>query len=271
MCYAQYAFAQGMQAQAASAAAHFFDLVPLPAAMEIDDGVAFQKLYLEYLKARLGPPVGYKAALTTVASQRRFKAQQPVLGVLLRDMVLESPAALPRKFATRPLLEADLMVRVGKADIETAETDQEILGCLDVVAPFVEIPDLLFAPAVDLNSKQLEAVNVGARFGVMGQQVELRNMGDAFKQLASFEVELEGSDGVRRMRGQGSNLMGHPLNVVRWIRDRLKEKGGKLLPGDWLSLGSVTGLQAVVPGSEVRVRYLGLGGSENLEIIIKFN
>ena len=71
---------------------------------------ALRRAVVAELVPRLGPVVGYKAALTSVAAQQRMGVPQPLLGSLLRDTLLPGPVL----HISRPVLvEADLLVRVG--------------------------------------------------------------------------------------------------------------------------------------------------------------
>jgi 2-keto-4-pentenoate hydratase len=60
-----------------------------------------------------GRVVGYKAALTNAALQKRFGASAPVRGVLLTPMpTMESALPVRGEFGVRPVFEADLLVEV---------------------------------------------------------------------------------------------------------------------------------------------------------------
>ena len=58
-----------------------------------------------------------------------------------------------------------------------SDTRQGLPVPLHSVAPFVEIPDLLYAPGIVLDANRLEAVNAGARCGVMGQDIMTKGYG----------------------------------------------------------------------------------------------
>ena len=58
-----------------------------------------------------------------------------------------------------------------------------------------------------------------------------------------------------------------PLNVVRWLRDQLKQSGKELLPGQLLSLGNIGIIRQLHEGSprgpayesnQFRLEYYGL-------------
>jgi len=72
------------------------------------------------------------------------------------------------------------------------------------------------------------------------------------------------------VEGLGSNVLGHPLNVVLWIKDSLNAEGTFLRNGDLLSLGTITKLLPPKPGTTIRARYIDLDPKGPVEISVKF-
>lgn len=211
-----------------------------------------------------GSVVGYKVALTNPNAQAQLGVSHPLYGFLLENMLLENGASLPMEFGSRPQAEGDLMVRVGSADINQADTDLELLAALDAVIPFLELPDLIYEPDANVNAGALVAVNVGARYGVVGDPVDLAADESGLDQLATIRVVLNNAQGQFLAEGSSDALLGHPINAVRWLRDTLNSQGVELRPGDLLSLGSVTSLVSLeetdIQGIEAR--YFGLESAE---------
>lgn len=206
----------------------------------------------------LGPIVGYKAAFTSAPAQERFGLTEPLYGFLLEEMLLDSEATLPVDFAARPLAEGDLLVRVGSADINTAQTDAEILAALESVIPFIELPDLLYEENAVIDAGAVVAINLGARSGVMGDPIPLAPTEDWQARLGNISVQMRNTDGQTIGTGESSTLLGHPLNVVRWLRDTLATQGLALRPGDVLSLGTITPPVPVEANTTLTVEYYGL-------------
>ena len=217
---------------------------------------------------QLGPVVGYKAGLTSAPAQARFGVSTPVRGTLLRDMLLQNGATLDAAFGARPMVEGDLLVRVRSGAIHDATTRAEALAALDMVIPFLELPDLMVAPGVSLDGNAITAINVGARYGIMGMPIPLS--GDGWlERFGKLEVMLLDQDGDEIATGGGADLLGHPMEVVLWLARSLERDGIRLKPGDLLSLGSLTPL---IPAREGRVRaiYKGLSPAGDMEIRVRF-
>lgn len=221
-----------------------------------------------------GSIVGYKVALTNPAAQAQLGITHPVYGFLIESMLLDSGSTLPIKFGSRPQAEGDLMVRVSSAEINQAETDLELLAGLDAVIPFLELPDLIYQENASVNAGALVAVNVGARYGIMGAPVTLAATEGGLEQLANIRVVLSNHRGQFLAEGDSTALLDHPINAVRWLRDTLKSQGVELKPGDLLSLGSVTQLvpldtQSGIAGIEAR--YFGLDATErSIDLEVSF-
>jgi 2-keto-4-pentenoate hydratase len=245
---------------AASLAEHY--LLGYPA-MVVTQNLGFrqvnqvQLLFVRRLSEDLGPVVGYKAALTNPTAQARFQLTHPLYGFLLEDMVLDSGATLPADFAVTPMAEGDLMVRVKDASINQATTDAELLAALDAVIPFIELPDLIYANPAQVNASALVAANVGARYGVMGEAIALEPTDDWQTRLGNIRVVIKNGQGQYLTEGT-SRALGHPLTIVRWLRDTLNSQGIELRPGDLLSLGTLTPILNVEADMVLEAEYFGL-------------
>lgn len=204
----------------------------------LDQAYQIQRQYVHRLSARLGSRRGFKVAMSSLAAQRHFGVSEPLYGVLLNDMLLQSPARLPVRFGARGLLEADLLVRVKDNGINDVTAIEELLTHLDAVIPFVELPDPLWSGP--LSAARLVAVNCGARYGVLGEPVAFKEDRNWRQGLAEVSVELRGPKGELVAAGSGDALLGHPLTAVFWLVKRLQQDGLALNPGDLLSLGSLT-------------------------------
>jgi 2-keto-4-pentenoate hydratase len=251
----------------------YFTKIPVeivPSSLTPEQGSAVQAEFVRFLKPHLGNIIGYKAALTNKVIQERFNVSQPVLGVLLEKMLLQSGTTVSANFGAVPRLEGDLMVRVGSEKINKAKTPAETLQYLDAVIPFLELPDLIYAANVKVNGSLLQAINAGARLGIVGQPIPLNASEGWEKRLNQIEVIIFDESGKELARGKSSALLGDPLEVVFWIKNNLQQQGKSLKKGDLLSLGSITPLLPVAPGKTIYARYIGLMPNRPLDIFVHF-
>ena len=225
----------------------------------LDEAYQFQDKVVKLLAPDWGPPAGYKAALTSKTLQARFGTDQPVLGVVMQQMLLRDRVLLDDGFAIRPVVEADLMVMVKDESINTAETMEDLLAALDGIHPMIEVADLMFVEGATINPFWLTAINAGARFAVVGDP--LRVVGsdtNLITRLPDVRATVMDKQGQVLASGTGDRLMEHPLNAVRWIRDEVKRRGGSLHAGDVLWLGALTDPFPAQPGESYQVLFTGL-------------
>jgi 2-keto-4-pentenoate hydratase len=242
--------------------------LPTPDGLD-DKGAACARARLnDALEARYGPPAGYKAGLTNPAVQKRFNATAPVWGALYAPMLLDSGATVDAAFGTRPLFEADLLVRVADVGINQARSAEDVLAHIDAVIPFIELPDLMVDNPAKLNGAVLSAVNVGARLGVMGTPVPVQRTAEFSNGLRDGLIVIA-ANGAELDRGRGSDVLGHPLNAVVYLTQALAAEGRTLKKGDLLSLGSFSKLMPPKPGQTVDVVYQGLPGTPKVQVTFR--
>ncbi len=251
----------------------YFHLKPLTAgfAGSPQEGADLGREFAIRLEPHIGEIVGYKAALTSRANRKKFGVKQPILGRLLKRMLLENHTTIPFPFAARPALEGDLLVRVSDEAINRARTKKEALAAIEGFYPFLEIPDLMYKPGIRLDGGDIAAINAGARYGVMGPIFLTQSKDDWRRRLRRIEVVILDSSGKELARGNSRQLMGDPLKAVLWIRDAVLDQGGKLKKGDFLSLGAMTPPVPVKAEGTYRARFTGFGTGEPVEISLVFD
>jgi 2-keto-4-pentenoate hydratase len=230
---------------------------PLPVTT-LEQAYAYQFALLQEMSGEWGQPVGYKAALTSPALQRRFRAERPVLGVLTDRMLLKDRHTFDEGFAARPVLEADLIAFVGDEAINGAATRADLLAAIDGFHPVIEVPDLVFMDGVTPLPLWLTAINAGARHVLVGDPALREDFDDWEERLPLIQASVMDRHGQVLARGGADRLMGHPLDAVAWIRDEVIQRGGRLKKGDVLLLGSLTDPIPVEPGRSYQVLFTGL-------------
>lgn len=227
--------------------------------MTMDEAAKVQAQFSTLVSADLGDVVGYKAALTNPAVQKRFEYDRPLRGALYAKMILPGGAKVPAAFGARPVYEADLVAVVGDAaKLMSAKSPLEALEGIAVFRPFIELPDLVFDPQVKLDGGLLMAINAGARLGVLGESVRLPATDESVKRLAHMQVDVLDQTGTRLGGGKGADVLDNPLNAVLWLAESLRVEGKSLKDGDLLSLGSFSALLPPKAGVTSTVRYTGL-------------
>jgi 2-keto-4-pentenoate hydratase len=258
---------------AAELATHFLNKTAasdLIHGITLNEAMQIQAKYVSLISEEYGPVIGYKAGLTSAVAQKTFGVSHPLRGTLLKNMLIESGTVMKANFGVRPLHEGDLILRVKDNGINKAKTPMEALRHIDAALPFIELPDLLYEKGVKINGPKLAANNVAARYGVVGNPILIKPTKEWYDRLEKFKLQILDEKGTVVVEGLGSNLLGHPLTVVLWIKDSLNAEGILLKNGDLLSLGTITKLMPPKPGITVRARYINLDPKGPVEISVKF-
>lgn len=229
-----------------------------------------QEQFTKEISKSLGQIVGYKAALTNPKAQEIFNVSQPLRGVLLEKMLWENGSVISPKFGSRPIGEGDLIMRVGSTEINNAKTPRETLKYLDAVIPFIELGDLVYSQEIKLDAPALLAINVGARAGILGKPIPVADTDEWENRLKNLQIKILDENGKVLTSGNGSNLLGNPLNVVLWIKNSLQAERKELKKGDLLSLGSITSFIPITSNSTIRAQYIDLEPNKTVEIFVKF-
>lgn len=244
-----------------------------PEGLSNADGVCTRAKVNALFGQLLGRVVGYKAGLTNPAVQKRFNAAEPVWGKLYEGMVLDDGASVPAAFGARPLFEADMLVRVKSKAINRARTPVDVLDAIDQIIPFIELPDLVVLAPPKLNSAAVSAINAGARLGVAGKPIAVPvTRGERYAMLDALRdmtVVLTDGSGTELGRGNGSDILDHPLNAVVWLATALTREGLAMQPGELISLGSFSPLLPPKPGQKVTVTYYGLFGAPQVSVVFR--
>jgi len=257
--------------QAAALVANYLNKQPAanPEGLSDADAACTRAKVNRFLVQQTGAKVvGYKAGLTNPAVQKRFNASAPVWGVLYEPMLLKDGATVEAAFGARPLFEADLLVRVSDARINQAKTPEQVLQYIDQVIPAIELPDLVVEAPPKLNGAAIAAINVGARYFVMGAPIAVQRTPQFGNALASMKIVVMGG-GDDLDKGFGSDVLDHPLNAVAWLAQDMARQGLALKKGDLVSVGSFSKLMPPKPGLKVEVQYQGLPENPSVKVVFK--
>jgi 2-keto-4-pentenoate hydratase len=257
----------------AAIAAKWIDKQPLrglSSAMTLFDAECARERFVAQLRAHKdygGRIIGYKAALTNAAVQKRFGASAPVRGVLLsRMLTMETALPVSGDYGARPVFEADLLVEVGDDAINEARTPLEALKALSRVQPFIELADLVVAEGEPLNAAVITAINAGARGGYFGPGIVVEATQAFADALRDMRVVMTDGEGNELANAPGAAIMDHPLHAVLWLIDDVRKSGGRLRVGDKLSLGAFSTPMPPKLAIRIKVRYIGLPGDPEINL-----
>jgi 2-keto-4-pentenoate hydratase len=175
--------------------------------------------------------VGRKVGLTNPIVQERAGVDEPDYGIVLDDMVFESPVVRPRSAYIHPKIEAELAF-VLKHDILTADLEA-IEAAIDYVTTAIELVDNRY---FDYRMNIVDTIaDNAACAGLVTGPVQV-----PYGEIDLREVEMILYRGDEELtRGLASNVMGNPINAMQWIAETSLRIGKPLLAGEIVLSGSI--------------------------------
>ncbi len=230
-----------------------------PPGMTLADATCARDRLVASLAQPWGDRVGWKVGLTNPAAQARFGVPHPVAGAIFHGTLrARSGAEIPAGFGIVPAVESDLLVRVRDEGVNEAGADPiALLRHLDAVIPFIELPDLVHGAGTAWSGPLLVSINVGARLGVVGEEIPVQATAEFAARLASMEVSLT-DQGQEVARAPGRALLGHPLAALAWLVEDLRAQGRRLRAEEYVSLGGFSPALPVQAGHDYTATYTGL-------------
>lgn len=214
--------------------------------------------------------IGYKVALTNIEIQEKFNLTEPVRGTIYKSNVRVGSGYFTDRLGIRPVIEGDLLVRIGSDKINSATTIEEAIEYIDQIIPYIEIADLFYKDGIKLTDKALIAVNAGANIGFMDSILRKVDGTDWLNKLKNFTVLIYNEKGEEILSGGGENILNHPLESLMWLVKDLKKDNIALKKGDLISLGSFTKFAEIKKGMRIHARYFGLTETGYIPITVSF-
>jgi 2-keto-4-pentenoate hydratase len=213
-------------------------------AFSIDQAYQVQSLAV---KQRLGSkrPNGFKAGLTSLASQKKFGVDVAVAGVLLADghHVKEGGRfVIDRSGFNNIMLEAEIGFRL-KTSVKEKVADVATLKMMVAeVLPVVEFPDLSFDRPTLLKGEDIIANNVVAKQHIAGESQSLGSL-----EINALSVFIY-KDGEMILKGSSSDAMGDQWQALLWLINKTVENGWQIDQGQILITGALGKMIPAKPG-----------------------
>ncbi|MEM7362884.1 MAG: 4-oxalocrotonate decarboxylase [Pseudomonadota bacterium] len=215
----------------------------IPADLTVEAAYFVQATYKAHKRSHGAVVIGYKAGLTSVASQARFEVPSPVSGVLYSDMVMPEETLQLCHFG-QPMLEVELGFILARSIKDEADVRLPLSALVSDVVPVIEIPDLSYASR--LTGPGIVAANVAARGYLLGPPLATRNPAA----INRVRVELM-RDSQSLFKGVATDAMGDQVKALRWLLLHRLRQNDELVKGHLLITGA---LGQMVPAETGRYR-----------------
>jgi 2-keto-4-pentenoate hydratase len=222
---------------------------PLTSAYDMDLSMAYrvQSVGIELRVAGGATRIGHKVGLTSPAMQQQLGVDQPDFGVLLDTMILPCGSSVALDDLINPKVEAEIAIRMSGPLSGAEVTREQASAAIGAAVPALEIIDSRIA---DWKIGLADTIADNASSGL----VVIGDPSPEVTDLASECVSLFVDD-EEVASGDGSALLGDPLDVLRWLAHALAGYGGGIDAGDLVLLGAVHAAVPLEPGRRYWARY----------------
>ena len=213
-----------------------------------DCQAAVVEAWLAHYGGGAGTLAGYKVACTNPIAQRQLGVDGPFFGRLLNPFVVESPAQADASQFFMRVIEAEFAFRmaVDLPPVATPRTREEVAAAVEGVLPAFEIVDSRYNSWTTMGAVSLIADNACNGGWVRGPLLrEWRGIDLAAQAVRVFvngEVVREGS---------GAAVLGHPLNALQWLVNKLSSRGIGVRAGQYMTTGVVSEVYMAEPGDHI--------------------
>jgi 2-oxo-3-hexenedioate decarboxylase/2-keto-4-pentenoate hydratase len=223
----------------------------------LNEAYAIQRLFREIETARgRGAIAGYKIGLTTPVMQKLCGVEEPCYGVMFASEIYQQRAAISAREYCRIGVETEIAFQLGNDLPQGGDRSRAAAAVESAMAAIELIEDLRF-DYKKLNAPALVAGNVWNAGAVLGAPVwEWRGL-----DLAQVTARLS-INGREIGTGRGSDVMGHPLDALAWLADKLAAAGTPLRRGMVVLTGSMVPIHYPMAGDRVSVEVASLGTAE---------
>ncbi len=220
----------------------------------VEDAYAVQAALVSRLSEDRGPQLGWKVGATNETVQTLMSTPEPFYGSLLAGNRLSSGAQVSMGDLITPLLECEVAMELGADLAGPSVTVQAAGAAIARIMPSFEIVDprtraWKTGPVNAIADNALQT-----RF-VLGEPVGY----DAGVDLSQIHVTLTRADQVVA-EGDGTNVLGDPLNVLAWLANTLPKRGHALRAGDLVMTGTITPVIELSAGDAMTAAFAIPGG-----------
>ena len=213
------------------------------------------KVQDRYIAARVSAgenTVGWKIGCTSLVIQQQLGLTEPICGRLMKPHIYPDNAAFSTRAFVDCAVEAEMVLFMGRDLSQSMDVD-DLGRSVSAVCAGIELHNYRFWYGKP-TSQELIALNGIHAALVVGQRRALS--GEADLNLEAMNVLVNGQSVAA---GVGAEIMGGPLNSLRWLVLHLAQRGLQVRRGDLVIPGSAVKLVLVSSGDKVEARFASIG------------
>lgn len=213
-----------------------------------------------------GHGIGYKIACTNVTAQRQLNVDGPFYGRMMSAFCFDSPARVDASQFFMRVVEAEFAFRMARhlPSRDAPYSAEEAAEAVEGVLPGIEIVDSRFDDWTTIGAPSLIADNACHAAWVRGRMTRDWNGIDLASQPVLLTVNaVDGKPKLHR-EGSGRAVLGHPLNALAWLANRLSAQGRGLEAGQYVTTGVTMEVYMGQRGDSIQADFGPLGAVELL-------
>jgi 2-keto-4-pentenoate hydratase len=222
-------------------------------ALSVDDAYAIQGKYLAARIATGERTVGYKVGCTSPAIRTQFGLTEPVCGRLMAPHIYHDGERLDINDYIDCALEPELVLHIGM-DLDGNNLESShLLNAIAAISPGIEVHNYKFWYGRPTRQELIASNAIHAAL-VVGDKYEYQSTMDLTQEQTTLLI-----NNVEVATGVGADIMGGPVESLRWLLTHLRKTNTALRQGDLVIPGSATKLVRVVAGDKAEARFTHFG------------
>ena len=222
-------------------------------AFSLEDAYRVQQRFIERRLQAGESVIGKKIGLTSRAVMNMLGVDQPDFGQLLSGMLYNDGESVPVSSLIAPRAEGEIAFVLKRDLIGPGLTAADVLAATEGVMACFEVVDSRIADW-NIQIQDTVADNDSCGVFVLGNQlVSPRGL-----DLSLVGMALE-KNGELVATGAGAASLGHPVNAMVWLANKLGSLGIPLKAGEVILSGSLAALVPVKAGDSLHMSLGGLG------------
>lgn len=221
--------------------------------MDYEVAYRIQEQVIALKEARGERVVGKKIGLTAKAIREQLNVFEPDYGIITNADFLIPDAPLDLAALIAPRLEPEIVFHIGKDLTKGPVSNWQVMQAVSGVSPSFEIVDSRFGR---YDFTIFDTIADAASYGRI-------YVGNTSTPLAEVDLSCLGlnlyKNGHLLTTATSAEVMGHPINAVCWLANRLIALGSGLYAGDVILSGSFTSLMPMAAGDVFEAVFGSLG------------
>jgi len=221
--------------------------------ISLDEAYAVQEKFLAERLATGERAVGYKVGCTSPAIRTQFGLSEPICGRLIAPRIYSDGVKLDINDYVECALEPELVLHIGSdldgSDLEASNLRQAI----SAVSPGIEVHNYRFWYGNPTSQELIASNGIHAAL-VVGRKYELPPNVNLNGEITTLFV-----NGTATATGIGSEIMGGPIESLRWLVTHLQRRNQTIRAGDLVIPGSAAKLVHVKGGDSAEARFTHFG------------